>query len=494
MSVYPVLLLAAGNDSAEVRARELIFLMAFSMAMAGVVFAIFFALFRNSHKAAAVAALYVIAFFSYGYLIIYLRSNPIGDFVIGRHRYILPAVFVISMLLTAAVWRYKGDLSRVLVAIGGAALILTIFNGTQLAEGWTSTTPKSAQALPGTPTGLEDLPDIYWLIFDSYGREDVIQEIYGVDNGPFLDALRAQGFYVADKARANYMVTSRSIPASMSMNHLAGLTRDERNHVQSGRSALSWDIDSTTLGATVNQMGFDIHSFNAREPSGFVGFSLFSTNFLDSTVFQALRASPVQRWLTGRWAPLFLAEIERLVEISNDPQSTFSFSYNLPPHDPFIFHADGTIREDIIDHYELGYGPAAGQRWRELWTEQLIFVNGVILETVETILARSDTTPIVVIQSDHGPSSVMMSLQTASTNRRTVWDDPSDAGQVFEHSPILNSILVPEYCRDSLYPTLSPVNTFRLIFDSCLGSSTGLVDDTAYWGGWGDVFIELDPQ
>ncbi|MDP6824210.1 MAG: hypothetical protein QF554_13070, partial [Dehalococcoidia bacterium] len=76
----------------------------------------------------------------------------------------------------------------------------------------------------------------------------------------------------------------------------------------------------------------------------------------------------------------------------------------------------------------------------------------------------------------------------------TVFDDPSDAVSISEHSPILNAILVPEHCRDAPYPTLSPVNTFRLIFDSCLGSSIGLVDDTTYWGGWGDVFIELDAE
>ena len=495
MSVYPVMLLAAGNDPAEVRPREILFLITFSLLMTAIVFAIALALFRNKHKAAAVAALYVIAFFSYGYLVIFYRSNPLfGDIVIGRHRYMLPIVFFVSMILTAGVWRFKGDLSRILVAVGGAVLILTLFNTAQLVQGWSSTAPKQSSALPGTPSNLENLPDIYWLIFDSYGREDVIREIYGYDNGPFLDNLRDQGFYVAGEARANYMVTARSIPASMSMNHLAGLSRAERNVIQDGRSALDWDIDSTTLGATVSQFGYDVHSFNARTPSGFVGFSLFSTNFLDSTVFQALRASPVQRWLTGRWAPLFFAEIDRLVEISNDPNPTFSFSYNLPPHDPFIFHSDGTAREDIIDHYELGYGPAAGQRWRELWTEQLIFVNNVILETVDTILQRSDQTPIIVIQSDHGPSSVMMSSQTIDSNPRTVWDDPSDTELIFEHSPILSTILLPEHCRDSLYPTLSPVNTFRLIFDACFGTSLGLVDDTTYWGGWGDVFVEIDPQ
>ncbi len=494
MSTYPVLLLAAGNDPAEVQPQELLFLVVMSAALTSVVILVSLLLFRDAQKAAAVGVIFVVAFFSYGYLIIFIRSNPVGDFVIGRHRYVLPALFVGSMLLTGAIWRCKKDLSRVLVAVGGAALILTLFNAAQIVQGWSTSSPNTAGSLPGTPNDLSDLPDVYWLIFDSYGREDVIAEYYDIDNGPFLDALRSQGFYVADEARANYMVTARSLPATMSMNHIAKLSSEERDRVQSGRSALDWDIDSTTLGATVNTLGYDIHSFNARTPSGFVGFSLLSTNFLDTTVFQVLRASPVQRWLTGQWAPLFYTEIEGLIAVADDPNPTFSFSYNLPPHDPFIFHSDGTAREDIIDHYELGYGPAAGAAWADLWSQQLEFVNALILETVESILSKSETQPIIVIQSDHGPSSVMMASQTVADNPRTVWDDPSDADQIAEHSPILNTILVPEHCRDALYPTLSPVNTFRLIFDSCLGSSMGLLDDTTYWGGWGDVFIELDAE
>jgi hypothetical protein len=248
----------------------------------------------------------------------------------------------------------------------------------------------------------------------------VIAEYYGIDNGPFLDALRSQGFYIADKARANYMVTSRSIPATMSMNHIANLTKEERYRVQSGRSALDWDFESTALGSTASTLGYDLHSFNARTPSGIVGISLFSTSFLDTTVFQILRASPIQRWFTGNWAPLFFSELDRLIAVSEDSHPTFSFSYNLPPHDPFIFHSDGSVREDIVFLQDLGYGPSASGRWKDNWAEQFKFVNTVILDTVEAILLRSEQVPIIVIQSDHGPSSEVLATQTLTDDPKTV--------------------------------------------------------------------------
>jgi peptidoglycan/LPS O-acetylase OafA/YrhL len=161
MSTYPVLLLAAGNDPAEVRPGELLFLIVMSAALTSVVLLVFLLLFRDTQKAAAVAVIFVVAFFSYGYVMIFARSHPIGDFMIGRHRYVLPVLFVGSMLLTAAIWRCKGDLSRVLVAVGGAALILTLFNTAQIVQGWSSTSPNTADSLPGTPSDIGDLPDVY---------------------------------------------------------------------------------------------------------------------------------------------------------------------------------------------------------------------------------------------------------------------------------------------------------------------------------------------
>src|SRR5207253_1118682 len=58
------------------------------------------------------------------------------------------------------------------------------------------------QARPGEGTGEQTgvvvptaphparRPDIYYIVLDSYGRGDVLKEIYGYDNTPFLEGLR----------------------------------------------------------------------------------------------------------------------------------------------------------------------------------------------------------------------------------------------------------------------------------------------------------------
>jgi hypothetical protein len=48
---------------------------------------------------------------------------------------------------------------------------------------------------------------------------------------------------------------------------------------------------------------------------------------------------------------------------------------------------------------------------------------------------------------------------------------PSDLGRL-ERMLILNAYYLPEACRQTLYPETTPVNSFRAVFDACLGGTT----------------------
>ena len=45
----------------------------------------------------------------------------------------------------------------------------------------------------------DERPDIYYIILDGYSRADVLQYVYGYDNGAFIQSLQERGFYVADQ-------------------------------------------------------------------------------------------------------------------------------------------------------------------------------------------------------------------------------------------------------------------------------------------------------
>jgi hypothetical protein len=89
--------------------------------------------------------------------------------------------------------------------------------------------PARVSATEARPEGLEgrDLPDIYHIVLDAYGREDVLKDIYGYDNSPFLDELRNLGFFVASNARSNYWKTDLSMPSVFNMSYLTYVDGEE---------------------------------------------------------------------------------------------------------------------------------------------------------------------------------------------------------------------------------------------------------------------------
>jgi hypothetical protein len=96
--------------------------------------------------------------------------------------------------------------------------------------------------------------------------------------------------------------------------------------------------------------------------------------------------------------------------------------------------------------------------YRKGYVNQAQFLNKKLLQAVDTILAESEPPPIIIIQGDHGP-----------------WLQPND-----KRMQILTAIYFPNH-MDKLYPTISPVNIFRLVFNLYFGGKYELLDDVSYF-------------
>ena len=48
------------------------------------------------------------------------------------------------------------------------------------------------------------------------------------------------------------------------------------------------------------------------------------------------------------------------------------------------------------------------------------------------------------------------------------------------HLPILNAYHLPDKGRSSIYPTITPVNTFRLLFNEYFGANFEILEDKNY--------------
>ena len=98
---------------------------------------------------------------------------------------------------------------------------------------------------------------------------------------------------------------------------------------------------------------------------------------------------------------------------------------------------------------------------------------------IDSILARSATRPIVILQGDHGSWSTRFEAGVAHEAVAT------------ERMSILNAYLVPDDVRALLYPSITPVNTFRAIDRAQFGEAIDLLPDESWYG---DGATAIEPR
>jgi hypothetical protein len=94
---------------------------------------------------------------------------------------------------------------------------------------------------------------------------------------------------------------------------------------------------------------------------------------------------------------------------------------------------------------------------------------------IQKILDESEIPPIIIIQSDHGPG---MSL-----DHRLM-----ELSDLHERMSILNAYYLPGEKTDQLYVGITPVNTFRVIFNEYFGANLPLLEDRSFYSPLNDLF------
>ena len=321
-------------------------------------------------------------------------------------------------------------------------------------------------------TRPQDAPDIYYFILDSYTCDDLLKKAYGYDNSEFINGLRQRGFYVAECSQSNYTRTELSVSSSLNMSYLPDL--DDKFIPESIARSHLWDtLKHNTVRYNLEEMGYQTIAYATgfawselddadmflTPPPFASGMSEFETLFLETTL---LRQAETAGWLDTdqivgqNFRDRHMLVFNSMKNVSKIQGPKFVYVHLLLPHPPFVFGPDGqhTNPADFWDERKI-YSAANYQRG---YTNQLTFLNGKMLETIDTILANSARPPIIILQGDHGP-----------------WIQPNP-----QHFFILNAYYLPGHEND-LYPRISPVNSFRLVFDDYFGAKYDMLPDKTYF-------------
>jgi len=115
----------------------------------------------------------------------------------------------------------------------------------------------------------------------------------------------------------------------------------------------------------------------------------------------------------------------------------------------------------------------------ESYKRQLIFINKKIESIIDEIISNSPEPPIIILQADHGPGSMLHWGKLDKIDFR-------------ERISILNAYYLPNNGRKQLYNEISPVNTFRIIFNRYFGTNLELLKDKSYFSTWKQPYKFID--
>lgn len=368
-------------------------------------------------------------------------------------------------------------LNRAVVFATAAAVILLIFALVR-----PDSAPAEERVIIATAGG-ENYPDIYYLLLDGYGRDDILEELYSFDNTPFLEFLESRGFYVARGSFANYCRTIQSLASTLNWMYLEEMTKEVGERTMAHKTVWGMVVENKTLDF-LRERGYRAAAFSTGfGPTELRDARIFLRPAIDFSEFQnrLIEMTPLRSILNRyRSNILYHAHRERVrftlrnvgkIDVSDGPW--FVFCHVIAPHPPFVLDAAGEAIEPDrpFSHADGSFFQGKGgsvEEYIQGYRGQLSAVNSLVMNAIDEILEGAPEA-IVIIQGDHGPGSQL---------------DWNDLDKVYfkERMGILNAIRTPgRAAREMFYDNLSPVNTFRIIINEVFDGDLELLADESYF-------------
>jgi hypothetical protein len=461
---------------------------------------------KNIAKSAVIVSFFFIWFFSYGHIYGLLNED---SYLLGKAAIIVGQDFftflwtVLFILIAYLIIKRKGDFRKVtgvltiVIVFLTAVQIFTIFAFILKAPRFPAGAAKDKYDLdlqqhfncPPKP------PNIYYIILDGYARADTLKEVYKGSNDYFLRYLSKKKFYIANKSVSNYCQTILSLASSLNCKYLEEV--GVANRYSQNRVLMFDMLQDCRVIHILKMMGYKIVDFSSGYKLTYIkdadvhissrfGLPEFQCELLDTTpVPYLLQKIPFLRLsdteLHRRRINFIFDYLDDVLKIR---APIFAFVHILSPHPPFVFAQDGSIANPnakflvVDDPRFIKEEEITREEYRKEYLEQLIYITKRIEESIEQILSNGEPS-IIILQSDHGPGSGLD------------WNDV-DKSDLKERFGILNAYYFPDADYKELYQTITPVNTFRLIFNHFFGAHYELLPDNSYFSSFDYPYKFID--
>ena len=355
-----------------------------------------------------------------------------------------------------------------------------------------------------------DKPDIYYLLFDRYGNNSTLNNVYDYDNSSLLNFLDNQGFVTRKDAYANYPFTMMSVSSTLAMSYHAKVGSEFKDDSKSFQTAFPYRtmLDNPPVVQALKKNGYIYNQVSSwwdftrnvpaadNEPTKsfevrLLGKSYWLTDlqrdiFGKSILFPLLQhgihidnltvaqyqadRNPTQNFNAQ------MAAVKKIAETSkqaNKPQ--FTFAHVLSPHDPYIFDAKGNTPTYDSNRTDNGVDEYVK------YTNQVTYLNTRIKDLVATIRSQ-DPKAVVVIQADEGPYP----KQFRGTLTAQHFYDPINlpVANMKQKFGVLASYYMPGVSDQTVAKNVTAnVNAFRFVLDQYLNYDLPILPDCQFTAG-----------
>jgi hypothetical protein len=470
--------------------------------LVAILFLVIYRFNKNTLRAGFIAGLVVFYFSSTGHLYSVLQSLQIPTW--SHLAIVVFGLFIIATMSHRLVWeKYltSARLTTITSYLNLIAVFSLVYPAYQISgvlwdardDAVVPWNQLIRQNIPMQTVVAEDLPDIYYIILDGYGRNDSVQDVFGYDNSDFIRSLEERGFYVADESRSNYIRTVASLSSSLNMDYI-NFAKDKAGWDSINYLPLYDLIHHSLVRSMLEESGYrtvtvatDFGLTDIKDSDIYLSpfksdLAEFERVYLGNTALGAFYdpefgfTDTLRKYLPlpgyGTHRALIHYQYAQLARIPMIEGPKFVFVHIISPHPPFVFDADGNALTTDRS-YTLGDGEGflgTPEEYRNGYIGQLQYVNKMILQAIDAILASS-TSPVIILQGDHGSGSLL--------DEKSMKDSC-----MYERTSILNAYYMPDGRTQSLYPSITPVNTFRILFNTYLGTDFSPLPDRTYYSPW----------
>jgi hypothetical protein len=307
-------------------------------------------------------------------------------------------------------------------------------------------------------------PDVYYIILDGFASPYTFDQFWHLRDSSFLDYLKQNDFYVVPKALSNYDRTELSICSSLNMSYIGDV--EARSQAKSHQEApglvfMRLIQDSTTV-RFFKQLGYKFVAVSSGS---------FGTDHV-LTADKVVKANSINHfaramaYITPWWSlesyfPVLrdaycqtrLTAGDKLDQITSTTSPKFVFIHTELPHAPILFDANGN---------KLKLPPGLLPVWdpADKLFGQWQYTTKQVEDWITRIKKATGGKAIIIVQSDHGSGIVM--------KKPIDWYN--------ERMHIVNAYYFPG-TKSELYATVTPVNTFRILFRDYFKANLPLLKD-----------------